>query len=639
MLKHLFTPFLLKGKKLRNRSVVPAMVTNYCHADGTCSDTFTAYHEAKARGGFGMLITEDFAVSPEGKGFPFLPGLWNDAQVPGFAAFTRRIHAEGAVVIAQIYHAGRQTSRAVIGCAPVAPSAIPCPFSPDMPRELGIEEIHAIAAQFGDCARRAEQAGFDGIEIHGGHGYLIAQFLSPYTNKRTDAYGGCLTNRLRFALEVVEDVKKKCGENFIVGFRISVDEFVTGGRTLEDTRALVPFLERAGVDYIHVSAGVYRSFDAVIPSMYRRHAWLAEQTGEIKRMTSLPVIAVGRINDPLLAEAVLASGKADLVAMGRQSLCDPDTMRKAAEGRLSSIRQCIACHHGCVGNLLAGKPIRCILNPTLGKEADFPPLKASSPKKVMVIGAGPAGLQAAISAASSGHDVTVYDKRSWAGGQFRLGAVPDAKGEIINFINWQLGELKKLGVRTMLNTEVSPDLVKAEHPDVVVAATGSSPLIPSIPGVEKTFVTTAHRVLEGLTNPSGRIVVIGGGCVGAETANHLASHLKSVTLVEMKEDIAADESLVPRLGLLEELKKNNVTIRTSSTVREIVEGGVVIIREGKEEYLPADSVILAIGSRPCDELARELRTAGYDVRLIGDGAGGKLAGEAVEQGFLEGRNI
>lgn len=639
MLQHLLSAFTLKGKTLRNRSVVPAMVTNYCHADGTCSETFAAYHEAKARGGFGMIITEDFAVCPEGRGFPFLPGLWNDEQIPGFTAFTKRIHAQGAVLIAQIYHAGRQTGSAVTGCAPAAPSAIPCPFSPDMPREMTEDDIHTVVTQFGDCARRAEQAGFDGVEIHAAHGYLISQFLSPYSNKRTDGYGGSLINRMRFLLEIMAEVRRKCSEGFIQGVRISVDEFVTGGRTMEDARAVIPFLERAGADYIHASAGVYRSFGAVIPTMYCRHGWTVDLAAEVKKSTSLPVITVGRFNDPFLAEAALASGKADLVAMGRQSLCDPETMNKAAAGRFRAIRQCIACHHGCVGNLLQGKPIRCILNPTLGRESELLPVKTDKPRKVMVIGSGPAGLQAAVSAAQAGHNVTVYEKERWAGGQFRLGAVPPPKGEIVNFITSLLQELADRGAEVHYGREVTLAAVQAEKPDVIIAALGAEPAVPRIPGADRECVVTAHAVLAGEVNTGARVVVIGGGCVGAETANHLASNLKTVTVVEMQDSIASDEALVPRWDLLEDMKKHQVSVRTSTEVKEITEGGVTVTCAGREEFLPADTVVLAVGSRPVTALAEELKQAGYDVRRIGDCAGVGLAGAAVEQGFLAGRSL
>lgn len=638
MLETLFSPFSIEGKQLKNRCVVPAMVMNFCNEDGTCTERFTAYHEAKAKGGFGMIITEDFAVTPRGKGFKYLPGLWNDEQIPGFKAFTDRIHKYGTLIIAQIYHAGRQTSRAVIGDAPEAPSAIPCPFSPDMPEELTVDRIQEIVSCYGDCARRAKEAGFDGVEIHGAHGYLIAQFMSPYSNKRTDEYGGPLQNRIRFALEIIKDIREKCGPDFIVGYRISGDEFVTGGRTIEDTKTIVPYLDRAGISYVHVTAGVYRTFDAVIPSMYCGHAWIADLAEEVKQVTALPVITVGRYNDPRIADTVLACKKADLVSMGRQSLADPDTPNKAKEGRFDEIRQCFGCHHGCIGNLLANIPGTCILNPCIGHEYELTDAKATSPKQVLVIGAGPAGLAAAISAAEAGHHVKVYEKNRWAGGQFRLGSVPVGKGEITTFIRWQQNELKRLGVPIFFETEATKALADAEKPDVIIAATGAEPVIPNIPGVEKPVVATSHDVLSGKANTGTNVVVIGGGCVGAETANHLASNLKNVTLVEMLPEIAADEVVVPRWGLMADLEKNKVRICTDTTVTEIKDHSVVLSGKVKEE-IPADTVILSVGSRPVNGLAEELQAAGYDVRTIGDANEVGLAGAAIEAGFMLGRNL
>lgn len=638
MLEHLFSTFEMEGKILKNRCVVPAMVMNFCNEDGTCTEKFAAYHEAKAKGGFGMIITEDFAVTPGGKGFKYLPGLWNDEQIPGFAAFTERIHKYGTVLIAQIYHAGRQTSKAVIGQAPWAPSAIPCPFSPDMPHEMTIAEIKETVSQYGDCARRAKEAGFDGIEIHGAHGYLIAQFMSPYSNKRTDEYGGPLQNRIRFALEIIKDIREKCGKDFIVGYRISADEFVTGGRTIEDTKTIVPYLDQAGISYVHVTAGVYRTFDAVIPSMYCGHGWIADLAAEVKQVTKLPVISVGRYNDMRIADNVIGCGKADFVSFGRQSLADPETPNKSKEGRFDEIRTCIGCHHGCIGNLLNNTPGECILNPVIGHESEIKEVKTDSPKNVMVIGAGPGGLQAAISAAQCGNKVKVYEKSRWAGGQFRLGSVPPSKGEITTFITWQLNELKKLNVPVLYETEVTKELVKKENPDVIVAATGAEPVIPRIPGADKGNVVTSHDVLSGAVNTGARIVVIGGGCVGAETANHLASNLKNVTLVEMLPDIATDEVVVPRWGLLADLEKNKVRILTETTVKEIKEGSVVLSGKVNEE-IPADTVVLSVGSKSVNGLAEELKKDGYDVRVIGDAAKVGLAGAAITQGFDLGRSL
>lgn len=638
MLEHIFSPITIKGKTVKNRCAVPAMVMNYCNTDGTCTERFTAYHETKAKGGFGMIITEDFAVCPNGKGFARLPGLWNDEQIPGFQAFTKRIHDQGALIIAQIYHAGRQTSTAITGETPWAPSAIPCPFSPDMPHEMTLDEIHEVVGYYGGCARRAETAGFDGVEIHGAHGYLIAQFMSPYSNKRTDEYGGPLQNRMRFALEVIRDVKSKVSDKFIVGFRISADEHVTGGRTLADTVMIAPMLEAEGIDYFNVTSGVYRSFDAVIPSMYTGHAWIQDDAAAVKAVVNVPVLSVGRYNDIRLADSALAQGKADMILFGRQSLVDPETPKKAQEGRFEDIRQCIGCHHKCITSILVGDSAGCILNPRTGHEYELEDVHTDTPKKVMVIGAGPGGMEAAIAAAEKGHKVTVYEKSRWAGGQFRLGSVPPAKGEITTFIVWQVNRLKELGVTIHFETEVTQDLVKEVQPNVIIASTGSVPVIPKIPGADRDTVVTAQEVLSGKANTGGRVVVIGGGSVGAETANHLASNLKSVTLVEMMPDIANDESVVPRWGLLEDLSKNQVRVCRDTTVKEIKDGSVVL--SGKiEEEIPVDTVVIAVGARANNALADQLAAAGYDVRKIGDCERPGNAEKAIREGFYLGREI
>ncbi|MBN2397677.1 MAG: NADH:flavin oxidoreductase, partial [Deltaproteobacteria bacterium] len=366
MLETVFSPIRVGSIEIPNRLVVPAMVMSYCNADGTATERYLAYHEAKARGGWGVIITENYAVVPEGRGFPNIPGLWDDSQIQGHAELTRRVHDAGGIIFAQIYHCGRQTTRRVIGSQPVAPSPIPCPSIGKMPRELTLHEIRAIVEAFGDCALRAQRAGFDGIEVHGAHGYLIAQFMSLHANKRTDGYGGPLTNRLRFPLEVLVDIRSKVGSNFPVIFRISGDELVPGGRAIEETKTIVQTLERAGIDAVHVSVGTYGSGYAITPPAAVAHGWITGYAREVKRVVSIPVITVGRITDPHLAETIVAGGTADLVAMGRASLADPDLPNKAAAGRFGEINHCIGCMQGCAEMISRYQPATCLVNPTLG---------------------------------------------------------------------------------------------------------------------------------------------------------------------------------------------------------------------------------------------------------------------------------
>lgn len=638
MLDNLFSSLTVKGKTVKNRCAVPAMVTNYCEKDGKATERYIAYHEEKAKGGFGLIITEDYAVDPKGKGFSNVAGLWCDDQIESHSKLPERVHKYGAVIIAQIYHCGRQTSEAVIGGKPFAPSAIPCPFSPDMPVELASDRIQEIIEAFGDCALRAKKCGFDGVEVHGAHGYLIAEFLSPYTNKRTDQYGGNLTNRLRFPVEIIKNIRRKCGDDFIIDFRISADEMLEGGRTIEDTKAIVPALEAAGIDMIHVSAGTYATCDAIVPPAYTPHGWIANFAAEVKQVCTIPVITVGRVNDPILADTIIKSEKADFVAMGRESLTDPEMPRKAKEGRFEDIRCCIACNAGCLDLLFRDLPIKCVLNPELGREYEGKTIKTVEPKKVAVIGAGPSGLEAAIEAAKAGHDVKVYEKSDRSGGQFRIASIPPAKGEISCFINWQETQLNKLGVKVQYNTEVNAAFMKDHPADVVVVAAGAEPVMPKIRGTDLPHVHHAIDVLSGKVNVGANIVVIGGGQVGAETAHHFALQLKNVTLVEMLPGIAMEEALAPRWHLLRCLEKWKVNVLADTAVTEITRDFVKV--KGKTEMeIPSDTVIIAVGSRSNHKLAQELIDAGHIVKVIGDAEKVGTVLEAVAQGYEAGGNI
>ena len=620
MLESVFSPFTLKGKVVKNRFTVPAMVTNYCNEDGTATDRYIAYHEARARGGWGLIITEDYAVDPLGRGFKNVAGLWNDEQIESHQALPKRLKAHGATVIAQIYHAGRQTNAGVIGpdASPVAPSAIGCPFSGLVPKALTIPEISDIVSKFADTAYRAKQCGFDGVEIHGGHGYLIAGFMSPYANKRFDAYGGNVVNRTRFPREIVQAIREKCGDDFIIGFRISGDEFIEGGRTIEDTKVIVRMLEASGVDLVHVSAGTYVSADRIVPPYQTPHGWITDLAAEVRKCVEIPVITVGRINDPFVANNAIKDEKADFIAMGRASLTDPEMPNKAEAGRYDEIRQCIACNHGCIGILFTDHPIECVLNPELGEEEKGAMTQVEVAKKVAVIGAGPAGLEAAIYATKRGHQVEVFEKEEKAGGQLYLAAVPPGKGEITAFINWQVGELARLGVPIHYNTTADANTLQGKGFDEVILATGAVPITPPIPGVELPHVVQANDVLAEKAGVGATAVVIGGGQVGAETAVHLGVQLRGVTLVEMGPMIAPLEPLAPRWHLLKELEGRHVTTLTNTTVKEIKAGAVVVETDGAERTLAADTVVLATGSSSVNGLAEELANKGMRVTIIGD---------------------
>ncbi|MEE9911822.1 MAG: FAD-dependent oxidoreductase [Deltaproteobacteria bacterium] len=640
MFKNIFSPIRINQLEIANRLVVPAMVMNFCNTDGTATERYTAYHEAKARGGWGLIITEDYAVSPTGKGFPNIPGLWNDDQIESHAAFTKRIHESGGRIFAQIYHAGRQTSQFCIGCQPVAPSPLACPMIQEIPRELAQSEIGEIVEQFGQCARRAKEAGFDGIEIHGGHGYLIAQFMSLYSNKRTDAYGGNLTNRMRFPLEILACIRARVGKDFPVIFRISGDELVPGGRNIEDTKAISRLLEAAGIDAIHVSAGTYGSFYAIAPPAAISHGWITDYARGIKSVVKIPVITVGRINDPLLAEEVIAAGKADLVAMGRASLADPELPNKAASGRIDDINACIGCLQGCIGRISLYQPATCMVNPTLGRETELQIKPAAKRKKVFIAGGGPAGMEAAWVAARRGHEVHLFEKFGKLGGQFYTAAIPPHKGEIAGFIIWQKKQLADHQVAIHLQTELTERIVSDQKPDTVVIATGSKPLVMALSGPPQVSIMSAQDILTGKANARGRVAVIGGGMIGSETANHLAHHGKQVTIVEMLPGIARDVTLTARHFLLGDLAAKNVRIYVNAKVKELRPEGLIIEKDGREENIGVyDTIIMATGVEPVNELSATLAGKVPELFTIGDAVKIRKALEAIAEGYETGLKI
>ncbi|URZ17805.1 FAD-dependent oxidoreductase [Clostridium felsineum] len=483
-----------------------------------------------------------------------------------------------------------------------------------------------------------KKCGFDGVEIHGGHGYLITQFLSPFSNKRVDEYGGSFFNRARFALEIINDIRKKCGNDFIVGIRISADEMVEGGLTIEDSKSIVPYFEEAGVDLINVSVGNYLSIDLNVASSYVNHGWFVNMAKEIKDVCNIPVIAVSRINDPILANNIIRSGKADFTAMGRASLADPDMSNKAKEGKFDKIRRCIGCNHGCLGSLFKDQDVKCVLNPTLGKELTSVIEPTKIPKNVAIIGAGPAGLEAAMSAKKAGHNVTVYEKGNHAGGQFYLAAMPPCKGEITDFIVWQTNQCKKLNIPIKYNTEVTIEFMKKEKPDVIILATGASPFKPPIKGIENSNVVLANDILDGKVFPGSKCVVIGGGQVGAETANFLGQQLRDVSVLEMGPKIAPEEAIGPRWQLIHDLETREVKLYTSIKVTEITKNSVKAVGNTEIKF-PADTVVIATGSRPVNELKDKLVNAGFDVKVIGDANKVGLVMDATSQGFEAGRFI
>lgn len=641
MFEQLFTLYTIKGKTIKNRCAVPAMVTDYYNEDGTATERYIAYHEEKAKGGWGLIITENYNVDPLGHGFKSTAALWNDDQIESHSKLPKRVHKYGATILAQIYHCGRQTNSNAIPGLPRSSSAIMCPFGDEIPVPLTISEVKEMVSKFGDTTLRAKKCGFDGVEVHGAHGYLITQFFSPYSNKRIDEYGGNFWNRTRFAREIIRDIREKCGEDFIIGMRISADEFVEGGLTLEDNKVIAKMMETEGVDIIHVSVGNYLSVDLNVAGAHTSHAWFTDWAKAIKDIVNIPVITVSRINDPFLAESILESNKADFVAMGRASLADPAMPNKAKEGCLEDIRRCIGCNDGCIGTLFKDKPIHCVLNPELGIEYLGGIQPAEVVKEVVVVGAGPAGLYAAITAAEAGHHVTVYEKDEHAGGGFYFAAIPPTKGEITDFIVWQLTQCKKLNIEIKYNTEVTVDVIKKINPDSIILATGAAPILPPIPGLkENTKTTFAKNILDGKVKPGSRCVIIGGGQVGAETGHFLTQMLKEVTIVEMKDTIASDAPIAIQWHLIKSLEDRKAMLLTNTSVIRVDENAVIVKDDkGVETELLADTIIVAAGYRSVNTLEDSLVKENYKVQVVGDAKQARNVLTATMEGYFAGKEV
>jgi 2,4-dienoyl-CoA reductase-like NADH-dependent reductase (Old Yellow Enzyme family)/thioredoxin reductase len=613
----LFSPGKIGKLEIKNRLIVPPMLTEFAAADGSLTERYIRYYEEKAKGGWGLIICEDTSVDEYGAGFKNLPGLWTDDFIPKHRELTQRVHQYGAKIAVQAYHAGREADSSIKGRRPVAPSAIQDPTKPETPHELTYEEVENLIEEFAQAIRRAQEAGYDAVELHGAHGYLINQFVSPFSNKRTDAYGGNLMNRLRFPLEIIARAKELTGTDYPIIYRISADEMVEGGLTIEDTKVIAQILEEAGIAALHVSAGVYKTGAIVSAPSVVRTAPFADYARQIRQLVRIPVFAVDKIIYPQVAESLLREGKADFIAMGRASLADPELPHKVQEGRLDEILPCIGCWQGCQGKIAEQEAVSCLVNPRTGKEAAYTPVKTDHPQKVMVIGGGPAGMEAAIVAAKCGHAVTLYEKSDRLGGQWLLAAIPPGKEMLNGFTVWQKGELLRSGVKVVLNTEVTPELAVQEQPDKIIYAAGATPLIPPIPGYQKPLVYTANDILAGKVDLKGDAVVIGGGLVGAETAEHIAVHNHKTTIVEMRPEIAADLVAGPKAFLMESLKQNGVEQLVNTKVLAIADTGVKVATTDGEKDIPADLVVLAIGSRSNSALAQELAKQ-FPVTVVGD---------------------
>ncbi len=639
MLKHLFEPFTIKGRNLKNRIVMPGLASFLIEDDGSINDKTVEHYRGRASGGPAMVIVEACAVSPEGIVSPHQARIFDDRFIEGLSRIARVMKAEGALPAVQIHHGGRQTSSRVIKRKPFAPSNLPCPTISGEVEPLSVEGIQDIIGKFGDAAVRAVQAGFELIEIHGAHGYLINQFISKFSNIRDDAYGGDTTRRARFAVDVVREVRRRVGEDFPLSFKISAQEFVPGGLSVEESIEILKLLVAAGIDIVQVSAGNDATPEWICQPMFMEKACLADSAATIKKALRIPVMAVGRINDPLLADALIRDGKADLVCMGRGLLADPEMPKKAQQGKLDDIRICIACNT-CMESIFRKGRVECLVNPTLGREKEMEIRPAEKRKKVLIVGGGPGGLHAGWVAAIRGHEVHLYEKQSRLGGQLNLGSVTRYKKEILSLIEFHKKQVEKAGIRIHLNTEVTLETIKREKPDAVILSTGATPLLPNVPGIEKSIVVGLQEVLNGAPPEKRKAVVVGGGATGCEVAHHLAEHGSSVTLVEQLPKIALNLESITRKVLLKELRERGVGFLTGRKLSRVEEAGVVVTAEdGTESFIEADAVVIAIGNKPDNSLYEQIQSLGIPLYQIGDCLEPRSAKAAISEAATIGRSI
>ncbi|MCB2294767.1 NAD(P)/FAD-dependent oxidoreductase [Clostridium algoriphilum] len=508
-----------------------------------------------------------------------------------------------------------------------------------MPHELTIDEVIELEDKFVDSIVRAQKAGYDGTELHGAHGYLINQFVSPFSNKRTDIYGGNLMNRLRFPLNIIKKAYEKVGKDFVITYRISADEFVEGGLTIEDSKIIAPILEAAGIKAIHVSGAVYKSGHLPSAPYQATTALFSDLAKEIKSVVSIPIIAVNKINTPYVAESILKQGKADFVAIGRASIADPEFPSKVREGRLEDIIPCISCDQGCQGYIALQKPVSCLVNPRTGREGEYNLEKVENPKKVMIIGGGLAGMQAGVVAAIKGHKVEIFEKADRLGGRWLLAAIPPSKEIFNSFVVYLKGQLDKHKVKVHLNTEVTEELINIFKPDHIILSAGSNPIAIPFKGLETNKnVVQANEILAGKVLPGRNVAIVGGGLVGMETAEHLAVHNSSVTVIEMKETCLEEMAGIPKVFMMKSLEHNKVAIRLGTKLEEIKENSIVISKNGVSEELQVDQIILAIGARPnlaLDEIIKGKfsYTKAGDITGVADGIA------SVKEGYEAALNI
>ncbi len=659
----LFQPITINGMTIKNRIAMPAMALFYTNRY-TFSDQYKDFYRQRAKGGVGLMIIGPAAVDQIGS-TPFIPGLFDDRHIQPFKKFNEELHnITDAKIGIQLMQQGRYASEKETGTTPIAPSAIPSPLTRETPREMTLDDIDAVKLAFAESAIRAKAAGFDYIELIAGGGYLIGEFLSPFTNQRMDEYGGSAENRMRFGLEVIQKVRKAVGKEFCIGIRVSGHDYVKGGNTsLESARFCVE-AEKVGVNAISVTGGWHETNIPQITSDVPPGTYLY-LARNIKEKVHIPVFASNRLGDPMVAEKALRAGVADMICWGRPLIADPELPKKVRENRFHEIVPCIACNQGCLDAIFTKSPVHCTVNPRVGREAETEYQKAEAKKRIFVAGGGPAGMEFALTATERGHDVTLYEASDSLGGQLNLIKSIPGKEAYFGVVKSLVKRLESSDTAVRLQSCLTAEMVEKEKPDLVVVATGAKPADLNIQGMDQPNVVSAWDVLNHTVSDIGKnVVIIGGGATGCETAlfianldlpsadvirflafhqaegteqlnNMLYRSNRNITVIEMTKHMAGNVGISTRWPLLKSLKLLSVESRTQTNVLSIENNRVVVKSDKGEKPLPADLVVIATGSVSVDNLAREVQPDNTKVITIGDAKEPRKIFDAVIEGFDE----
>ena len=649
---HIFSPLTVKNMTIKNRIVMMPMGTNYGEQNGEMSFLHINYYEQRAKGGTGLIIVENASIdSPQGSNGTTQLRIDHDNYLPRLFKFCENIHGYGTKIAIQINHAGASAISSRINMQPVSASDIPSKEGGEIPRPLSREEILHIVKKYGEAAKRAQTAGFDAVEIHAGHSYLISQFLSPITNKRTDEFGGSVENRTRFCRMVIDEVRKQVGPFFPIMLRLSADELMEGGNTLDDTLEYLDYLQEE-VDIFDVSCGLNGSIQYQIDANYLPDGWRSYMAKAVKEKFNKPCISMGNIRDPKVAERILADGDADLIGMGRGLIADPAWVNKVATGHECDLRKCISCNVGCAGNRIGvNRPIRCTVNPSVLEGDVYKKLHVNKNCNVVVIGGGTAGLEAACTAAEVGCNTFLLEKGSELGGLASLISKIPAKNRLADFPHYLMHRAEQLeNLYIFTNTEGTPENIRKFHPNIIVSSTGSAPLLPPIAGLKDHIDNEDYNIYSilGMINhindfpkdlEGKKVVVVGGGAVGLDVVEFFADRNADISIVEMMDQIGRDLDPVSKNDTKAMMKKHNVHQLTKTALLEVKDSSFLVKGDGEPYELPFEYGFVCLGMRAQGQLyqslAEEFSSEDVEIMNIGD----SQRARRIIDGTQEGRNI